>query len=339
MSKILLPTPDYFPAKGGVARYLTSIKRILQEDVTILLIQPLPRGLTLYKHILESVKGLSSQSLLTSHLFPIGTIAYLLSHTKRLPYGVILHGMDFDLARRSYLRRLLARKILRRATYLIANSRALASEIEAFSGKKAMVIYPVAQKRFYESMNESTEALSHPFRLITVGRLVKRKGHEKVLHALASIPEVEYWIVGDGEERKYLEQLVNTLKLEHRVTFFGAVEDDELPTLYKGADVFVMPTTKSAKDREGFGIVYLEAQLMGLPVIAVNHPGVNEAVLDGVGGILIEDRQNALIEAIQRLQSDSEFRKNLAQSGRKRILTEFTEKEQFGKFHRIINNL
>ena len=101
------------------------------------------------------------------------------------------------------------------------------------------------------------------------------------------------------------------------------VSDGKLPELYGSHDVFVMPTTKSVMDREGFGIVYIEAGLFGLPVIATNQPGVDEAVIDGVTGKLIEDTAYSLRSAIVKLVNDRELRLRLGAAGRARVLTEF----------------
>lgn len=336
MSKVLLPTPDYAPAIGGVARYLTSVKNTLKDDVHILHVQPLPRGLALYNRILQEVRNINAESILTSHLFPIGTMALLLNYTHRIPYGIIVHGLDFDLARRSPARRFLANQILRHATYRIANSNALAREVTAFCGKPTQTIYPVAQKAFYNAELPIRGTNSKTVNLITVARLVKRKGHTAVLHALQELPQCRYMIVGDGEGREMLETLTQKLGLASRVEFYGAVSDERLMELYKEADIFVMPTEKSSTDREGFGIVYLEAQLMGLPVIAVNHAGVNEAVVNGEGGILLNEAESELVPAIKQLAQDAELRNELGKRGRERVLREFNEAEQFGKLKTLI---
>ena len=116
----------------------------------------------------------------------------------------------------------------------------------------------------------------------------------KVLEAMKEMPDVQYTIVGDGPMRSVIEAKIRELGLTDRVTIRTDVTDAELPNVYRNADVFVMPSTKSDSDREGFGIVYIEAALFGVPSIAVRQPGVDEAIVDGVTGWLIDDNLASL---------------------------------------------
>jgi glycosyltransferase involved in cell wall biosynthesis len=75
---------------------------------------------------------------------------------------------------------------------------------------------------------------------------------------------------------------------------------------------------------------------MGLPVIAVNHEGVNEAVVNGEGGILLNEVESELLPAILQLAQDTELRNELGKQGRERVLRDFNEEEQFGKLNTLI---
>jgi phosphatidylinositol alpha-1,6-mannosyltransferase len=128
--------------------------------------------------------------------------------------------------------------------------------------------------------------------LLTVSRLVKSeryKGHERVLRCLPQIAEeiddLVYVIAGDGDMRCELEELVHRERLEDVVVFTGEVEKSELPTLYRAADVFVMPSSG-----EGFGIVYLEALACGTPVIAGDSDGARDPLQDGNLGVLADEQ-------------------------------------------------
>ena len=128
--------------------------------------------------------------------------------------------------------------------------------------------------------------------LLTVGRLVKRKGHDNVILALPKIlekiPNLLYVIVGDGENKYSLEELVEERKLQKSVYFAGNVTDEELAHWYKQADIFIMPAREINGDVEGFGIVFLEAALSRLPVIAGRSGGVSVAVLDNQTGLVVD---------------------------------------------------
>ncbi|HEX6276710.1 MAG TPA: glycosyltransferase family 4 protein [Polyangiaceae bacterium] len=165
--------------------------------------------------------------------------------------------------------------------------------------------------------------------LLTIARLVPRKGIDSVLGALAevrrAIPDVVYVIAGDGPDRERLEALVRRGGLEAAVRFAGAIADDELPTWYSLGDVFVMPSRSEAPDVEGFGIVFLEAAACERPVVAARAGGVPDAVADGVTGLLVEPGdERGLARALAELLADPARRAELGRRGRERVLRELT---------------
>ena len=137
--------------------------------------------------------------------------------------------------------------------------------------------------------------------LLTVSRLdpnERRKGHDRVIAALPAIvkavPNVVYLIAGHGADRTRLEALAQSLGVANNVVFAGSVAPDELPQLYRLADLFVMPSTQ-----EGFGIVFLEAAASGLRAIGGNADGSIDALADGAIGIAIDPNDSeALVRAI-----------------------------------------
>lgn len=127
--------------------------------------------------------------------------------------------------------------------------------------------------------------------LLTVGRLVRKKGVAWfVSEVLPRLPEhFLYVVVGDGPERKTIEEATERRGLQTRVVLLGAVpnEDPLLRTVYGGSDVFVMPNVHVPGDFEGFGIVAIEAASAGLPVVAARVDGIEDAVLVGRTGELV----------------------------------------------------
>jgi len=157
--------------------------------------------------------------------------------------------------------------------------------------------------------------------LLSVGRLIPRKGQHLVIQALRRLtqkhPNVVYWIVGRGPERPALEALAKRLGVEHHIRFFDSVTDDELPSFYAGCDLFVLPSSQVAGSVEGYGLVFLEAAACGKPVVAGRSGGVPEAVLDGRTGILLDPASpDALAEALERLFDHPEERQALGQAAR-----------------------
>ena len=157
--------------------------------------------------------------------------------------------------------------------------------------------------------------------LLTVGRLSERKGMDRVIEALPEVlgrhPNVHYVIVGEGEYRAHLEQLVAERQLGRHVTFAGGVSDEDLLDHYAIADVFVMPHRKLASgDTEGFGVVFLEANACCVPVVAGTAGGAPDAVQDGVNGLTVNGEDvRAIAQAILRILEDSTLRRRLRAGG------------------------
>ncbi len=165
--------------------------------------------------------------------------------------------------------------------------------------------------------------------LLTVGRLVPRKGIDTVLRALprllAGRPDVTYLIGGDGPDRGRLEALAAELGVAESVRFLGAVAASALPALYAACDVFVMPSRGVPPDVEGFGIVFLEASACGTPVVGARTGGIPDAVADGETGLLVEpDQPDELAGALLRLVRDPAYAERLGAQGRQRVVSRFT---------------
>jgi len=167
-------------------------------------------------------------------------------------------------------------------------------------------------------------------KILTVGRLVQRKGHAFVIRALSTvkkvIPNIRYIIVGKGPEEFNLRNLVNKLGLSDTVVFVGEVAQEDLPGYYWGCDLFVMPSYEPTPgDYEGFGIVFLEAAACRKPVIAGITGGQPEAVVDGETGLLVDPLDTlALPNVLIRLLTDETLAKRLGENGRRRVEREFT---------------
>jgi phosphatidylinositol alpha-1,6-mannosyltransferase len=157
--------------------------------------------------------------------------------------------------------------------------------------------------------------------LLTVGRLYARKGMDRVIESLPSVlrvlPDVRYLLVGDGTYRADLEQLAIARGVRDAVVFAGAVPDAELIDHYALADAFIMANREMPDgDTEGFGLVFLEANACGIPVIAGKAGGSVDAVTDLVNGLVVDgDRPEEITGAILRLFQDDALRERLVQTG------------------------
>jgi phosphatidylinositol alpha-1,6-mannosyltransferase len=137
--------------------------------------------------------------------------------------------------------------------------------------------------------------------IISVGRLVHRKGQDKLIAALPAIkvevPNVHLVLVGVGPHQDYLEKLASKLNVSDCITFIGRINYAELPTYICLGDIFAMPSRSRffGLEVEGLGIVYLEASACGLPVVGGKSGGAPDAVLIGETGLVVDGTKPAEI--------------------------------------------
>ena len=191
-------------------------------------------------------------------------------------------------------RRLLAHA-LPRVPCTVACSRytesALLKMFPACRGRTSVSLVGVADD--FLTLSRPPQRIAGPARLITVCRLSEpRKNVDLVLRALAPLKDryaFTYTVVGDGKWRSSLEDLATKLGLGGVVRFAGRVSNDELKRELSSADLFILTSSTLPASHEGFGIVYLEANAAGTPVLAARLAGAVEAVEEGVSGMFVDE--------------------------------------------------
>jgi glycosyltransferase involved in cell wall biosynthesis len=157
---------------------------------------------------------------------------------------------------------------------------------------KTRVVYGGVDLSWVHTTREA-RADERPIHLITVCRLEdRRKNVDLVLRALARLSKrflFDYSIVGEGPLRPELEDLTHRLGLDQRVHFLGRIGDDELADRLGASDLFVLVSSRNPSSFEGFGLVYLEANAAGIPVLAAKVGGAPEAVEAGVSGYFVDE--------------------------------------------------
>jgi glycosyltransferase involved in cell wall biosynthesis len=159
--------------------------------------------------------------------------------------------------------------------------------------------------------------------ILSVGALKPRKGYDVMLKAFKMVKDeianVKYLIIGDGSWQQDLRHLAKQLKIEEDVYFLGTKSGDELIQYYHLCDVYAHTPVNINDEFEGFGIVYLEAGACGKPVVASDSGGVPDAVLDGVTGLVVPEKDvEATAQALIRVLTEVELAKELGDNGRKR---------------------
>jgi len=165
--------------------------------------------------------------------------------------------------------------------------------------------------------------------ILSLGRVAPRKGFDTVIQAMPKVlsraPEAVYVIVGEGPDRDRLDALITSLNLQEHVRLIGRVPWTDVPRWHNVADVFVTPSRSAPPSVEGFGIVFLEANACGKPVIGARTGGIPDAVLDGETGLLVEpDDADELADALLKLIEDPILAARLGAQGRDRVLREGT---------------
>jgi len=163
--------------------------------------------------------------------------------------------------------------------------------------------------------------------IVSVGRLVHRKGQDHLIQSLPeilnSVADAHLLLVGDGPYRDHLQKLVKRHNLESAVTFIGRIQYKDLPMYLCAGDIFAMPSRSRLMglEVEGLGIVYLEASACGLPVLAGNSGGAPDAVLLNKTGLVVNGTDNKQIaKAAIELLTNVESSQRMGLAGRQWII-------------------
>jgi len=287
---------------------------------------------------------------------PAGLLGFCLSKIFRIPYLVYAHGEEITQYSQLFPEKYVTPFIYRHADAIIANSQFTKDLLLGMGvgSEKINLIYPGVDTRMYcpaaKIANLKNEFdLEDKKVLLTVGRLLERKGHNQVIKALPGLltrfPNLIYLIAGTGPQEHALRELSAALGVSNSVHFLGYVNDDMLPSVYNLADIFIMPNLETnSKDIEGFGMVFIEANACGKPVIGGRSGGTESSIIHENTGLLVNaNNLNEICDAVIRLLNDEDFARLLGQNGRERAVSQFgwesclQKIQQIGKRNPIID--
>ena len=284
-------------------------------------------------------------TLIHAHFLIDAATAGQIAEALQIPMIVSVHGYDATVsdggllsmgcAERAYLLR--RNSVLRRASQFLCVSHYLRGKLLAkgFPQEKLSVHYTGIDTEFF-SPTQGSERLP---RILFVGRLVEKKGCEYLIRAMeivqARVPSAELTIIGDGPLRPQLEELART-KLRS-FQFLGSQPREFVKAHMNLSTVFCVPSViASSGDAEGFGMVFAEAQAMGLPVVSFATGGIPEAVEHGNTGFLAHERDyGQLAEFIAVLLTNPSLWRHMSETGQARVRRMFDIRRQTSKLEQI----
>ena len=354
----LLVTNDFPPKLGGIQSYLWELWRRLPPSSFAVLTTPWPDAAAwdaaqpyriertrqrvllptpgLVRRIDALAREVDAGLVVLDPALPVGALGPRLER----PYALVLHGAEVTVPGRLPVSRALLGRTLRGADRIVAAGGYPAAEAERAAGRPLpiTVIPPGVDVDRFVPLDAAARLAARSElglprdALVVLGlsRLVPRKGFDVVLRAAARLagryPDLLVVIAGSGRDRSRLERVARRAGAPAR--FLGRVDDDLLPALYGCADVFAMVCRDRwlGLEREGFGIVFVEAAAAAVPQVAGRSGGSHEAVVEGRTGLVVDRTRDvgAVADALDRLLGDEALRRELGAAARHRATTELT---------------
>ena len=311
---------------GGIRRVVPSLP--IDQDAAVLTHTPGWRSflaILLYKRLhvapafLRQIRS-GEVRLIHAHFAPDGARAVLLAGLLKVPLIVTLHG--YDVTDKATLRQDYSKLFQSASRFLCVSEfirqRAIAA---GFPEAKLLVHYIGVDQSKFAILSEAKETPRNG--VLFVGRLVEKKGCDYLIRAMQQVqqivPDALLTVIGDGPLRATLERQASALSV--RCKFAGSQEQTTIRQQMQRAAVFCVPSvTATDGDSEGFGIVFIEAQAVGTPVVSFHHGGIPEAVLDGVTGRLApEGDVSALAANLLFYLQNEDARRSAGEAGREMV--------------------
>jgi colanic acid/amylovoran biosynthesis glycosyltransferase len=289
-----------------------------------------------------------SPRLVYAHFALDGYAAMRLAKQLGVPLVTALHGYDMTMSDESLGATRLGREYLKGRMRLQREGALFVACSEYVRGRAIERGYP-ADRTIVHSIGVDVERFAPPATqrrepvVLFVGRLVEKKGCSRLIEAMAEVQrryeDAELVVIGNGPLRADCEALAAARKI--RCRFLGSQTSAVVQEWMARAMVFCVPSEVAASgDAEGFGIVFIEAQAMGLPVVSTRSGGIPEAVDDGQTGLLVaEGDQQALSQAILRLMLDEELWQRFSLAGRRRIVERFNLARQTQRLEDVFDDV
>lgn len=341
-------TQEYYEAQGKIYRKLVSIIYLINPVLLLYFIKYLRFSATKNLSLLFNLifyKKYRNYEIFHVHF---GTAASILLDLKAIGYiksKVIIsfHGYDAHLMFKTPNQVQLFNKNVDK---IITNSNYLKNIlVQKGIFKNLIEVIPIGYDRNIFKTNKPKQPITKPLKLITVGRLETIKGHYFSIKAINELIQksynIVYTIVGDGSLFKGLQDLCEELGISPNITFKGSLNQSQIKQELENYDIFIMPSTiDEYGKREAFGVVSLEAQAMGLPVIGFHSGGFPETIIDNKSGKLVEDQNiRALAEAVEQLIHNQDSYIKMSEEAINNTRENFSFEKTTGRLLNLYNDL
>jgi glycosyltransferase involved in cell wall biosynthesis len=298
-----LLTPSIGISKGGIQTWSYYIVKLLEQynmNISYSSILEM-KGKGILKMLYYNISA-NVYILTIWHMFYFIIFAYVMNlfNMKKCSFYILFHGNEL-LKLSKFHKKFLTFLLRSKNVHSIANSRATSSLLKNVLNVHAeKIIHPFIEIKIHKKQKNLTDK----YHFFTLTRLVKRKNISNVLKAIKILKErginFLYCIAGNGKEYERLIELTKILHIEDRAIFLGAVSEEQKSFLYSWADLFILPSKELEDSIEGYGIVFIEANSYGVPVISGNTGGMKEAVIDGVTGYHCNGEVDNIVDKIMQ---------------------------------------
>lgn len=303
----------------------------------------------LWLALLKLVKKEKPDIIHCGAVIPFGFYGLFFKRFFRTPYILHTLGEEITYFKKSRFKKKIISNLLQNADKVITLSRFIKREvIELGVREENTAIIPLwvdtdrFKPRDVKYLKEKLHLQDKKI-ILTVSRLVERKNHETVIKSLPKIlekvPDLVYIIVGIGPTEGKLKKLAKEINLDKYIIFTGRLPHNSLADYYNVSDVFIMPNRvlEETGELEGLGVVFLEANACGKPVIGGRSGGTEDAIIDGKTGLLIDKvtDPDEISRAILKLLLDEELCRKMGEDGRERVREHFNWKITADKLRKI----
>lgn len=343
--KVICPVP-YSPKFLGIfkskwQKYVSTPKKDIYDGVEVYYPRylNLPKGLffaysgyLVYLGIRETIKEISNNfdfELIHSHvLLPDAFSAIIANKKYKVPHVATVHGQDFQYtlnkSKRCFNYIMNVIDNVDRITVVSTKLKKLIDEKKYFNHIK-VINNGIDFKDF---ILEDKEKKLNSNRIVSVSNLKNTKGIDLNIKAVSILKnkysDIKYYIIGEGEEREYLENLTKELNLENNIEFCGKMDLNEVIKFLETPCIYSLPSWE-----EGFGVSYIEAMACGNPVIGVDGEGIVDVINNRENGLLVKGKDvNCLVKALDSLLADKEYAMRLGEAGKDTVMENFTWQKQ-----------